>query len=165
MRNRTILFLASLLIGTGLVGFSFAGWFDLSALPEPGPLETRIATAGKRWLVYRESHARTRQEPSATPESLANGQNLFGAQCGICHGVDGRTPSEIGRTMYPRTPDLTSAEEQRWSDSELFWIVRNGIRLSGMPAFGEHLSTKEVWDLVHYVRRLQTAGQLAGNQE
>lgn len=55
----------------------------------------------------------------------------------MCHGPDGHTPTDSGRWMYPRASDLTSFPVQRYSDRELFWIVKNGIRLSGMPAFGK----------------------------
>jgi mono/diheme cytochrome c family protein len=159
MRNKTLLILALLLIGAVLAGASLAIPFHLSALPEPGPFETYVATKWKRWLVHRESHTGASQEPSATSESLANGQMIFGLQCGISHGSDGHTPTDIGRAMYPRAVDLGAAEVQHWSDPELFWIVRNGIRLSGMPAFGKQLSNKQIWDLVHYVRRLQALAQ------
>jgi mono/diheme cytochrome c family protein len=56
--------------------------------------------------------------------------------------------------MYPRAADLGSAEVQRYSDRELFWIVKNGIRLSGMPAFGKVESDEAIWDLVRFVRTL-----------
>jgi mono/diheme cytochrome c family protein len=56
--------------------------------------------------------------------------------------------------MYPRASDLTSPEVQRYSDGELFWIVKNGIRLSGMPAFGRVESDEHIWNLVHYVRTM-----------
>jgi mono/diheme cytochrome c family protein len=56
--------------------------------------------------------------------------------------------------MYPRAADLTSRDSQFYSDRELFWIVKNGIRLSGMPAFGKVESDGHIWDLVLYVRSL-----------
>jgi mono/diheme cytochrome c family protein len=57
--------------------------------------------------------------------------------------------------MYPRASDLTSPAVQGYSDSELFWIVKNGIRLSGMPAFGKVESDEHIWNLVHYLRTLR----------
>jgi mono/diheme cytochrome c family protein len=57
--------------------------------------------------------------------------------------------------MYPRASDLTSFPVQRYSDRELFWIVKNGIRLSGMPAFGKVESDEHIWNLVHYLRTLK----------
>jgi len=56
--------------------------------------------------------------------------------------------------MYPRAAQLASHEVQQYSDRELFWIVKNGIRLSGMPAFAKVESDEHIWNLVHYVRTL-----------
>jgi mono/diheme cytochrome c family protein len=57
--------------------------------------------------------------------------------------------------MYPRASDLTSPEVQQYRDRQLFWIVKNGIRLSGMPAFGRVESDEHIWNLVHYLRTLR----------
>ena len=62
--------------------------------------------------------------------------------------------SDAGRWMYPRAADLTSSAVQQYSDCELFWIVKNGICLSGMPAFGKVESDEHIWNLVHFVRTL-----------
>ena len=56
--------------------------------------------------------------------------------------------------MYPRAADLTSPGVQWYSDRELFWIVKNGIRLSGMPGFGRVEPDEHIWNLVHFVRTL-----------
>jgi len=56
--------------------------------------------------------------------------------------------------MYPRAADLTSRDTQSYTDQELFWIIKNGIRLSGMPAFGKVEPDEHIWDLVFYVRTL-----------
>ena len=64
--------------------------------------------------------------------------------------------------MYPRAADLTSPEVQRYSDRELFWIVKNGIRLSGMPGVGKVEPDEHVWNLVHYVRTLPGSSNPSG---
>jgi len=56
--------------------------------------------------------------------------------------------------MYPRATDLTSKEVQSYSDQELFWIINNGIRFTGMPGFGKLEMPDHIWDLVNYVRTL-----------
>lgn len=70
------------------------------------------------------------------------------------HGQDGRKPTPIGESMYPRVPNLSCAAVQRMSDRELFWVVKNGIRLSGMPGFGNLDSDQELWQMTYYVRSL-----------
>lgn len=156
MRRKTVLILTLLLTGIAIPSASFAIWFNLSALPDPGRFETYLANKGKRWLVYRESRHTVLWKPPTSAENLDNAQMIFGSECSDCHGDDGHTPSDIGKGLYPRALDLGAAEVQNWSDPELFWIIRNGIRLSGMPAFGKQLSNEEMWSLVRYLRSLRT---------
>lgn len=128
--------------------------FSLSALAEPGSAEIALANKAKRFLVGRASRHGVPDEPPKTESSLVEGDKRYGAECAMCHGMNGRALTETGRWMYPRAADLTSLEVQHYSDRELFWIVKNGVRLSGMPAFGKVESDEHIWDLVHYVRSL-----------
>ena len=134
-----------------IVGFT---QIKLDALQEPGHLETVLATRAKHFLVHRSSRQDIPPAPPNLQASIEEGDKLFGTECAACHGMDGRKPTEAGRWMYPRAADLTSAAVQQYSDRELFWIVKNGIRLSGMPAFGKVESDEHIWNLVHYVRTL-----------
>lgn len=137
-----------------LVGGVMASQFNLSALPEPGRMETLLVTKGKRLLIRRASRGEIPPPPKDMKASLAEGDKVFGTDCSECHGNSGRKPTDAGRWMYPRAADLGSTEIQMYSDPELFWIVKNGIRLSGMPAFGRVESDENIWDLVHFVRTL-----------
>ena len=127
----------------------------LDALQEPGQVETFLATLVKHLLVRRSSREGIPPAPTNLQASIEEGDKLYAIDCSMCHGSDGHTPSDSGRWMYPRASDLTSPVVQRYSDRELFWIVKNGIRLSGMPAFGRVESDEHIWNLVHYVRTLQ----------
>jgi len=149
LKIAAFVFASVALIG-GLIAFSF----NLSALPEPGRIETYLATKGKRLLIRRASRGQIPPPPADLNASLTEGDKLFGVECSECHGDSGRKPTDAGRWMYPRAADLGSAEVQNYSDRELFWIVKNGIRLSGMPAFGRVESDEHMWDLVHFVRTL-----------
>ena len=127
----------------------------LDALQEPGQVETFLATTVKHLLVRRSSREGIPPAPTNLQESIAEGDKLYATDCSMCHGPDGHIPSDSGRWMYPRASDLTSPMVQRYSDRELFWIVKNGIRLSGMPAFGRVESDEHIWNLVHYVRTMR----------
>jgi mono/diheme cytochrome c family protein len=131
--------------------------FTLSALPEPGRTETFVANRVKHFLVRRSSREGIPPAPADRQSSIKEGEKLFGTECAACHGTSGHRPTDAGRWLYPRSADLTSPDSQSYSDRELFWIVKNGIRLSGMPAFGKVESDEHVWDLVHYVRSLPKA--------
>ena len=131
--------------------------FNLTALEEPGRLETLVADRGRHFLIHRASRRGIPPPPADIKASIASGSVLYGLECGMCHGPDGHAQTAMGKWMYPRAADLTSADVQRYSDDELFWIIQNGIRLSGMPAFGKVESEQHMWNLVHYVRTLPRA--------
>ena len=116
--------------------------FRLTALQEPGPFETRIANQAKHSTIRR---------ASSTGRA---GATHYGLDCNMCHGVDGHAQTAPGRWMYPRATDLTSKEVQSYSDQELFWIIKNGIRFTGMPAFGKVETADNIWGLVNYMRTL-----------
>ena len=151
MRSRivwTIVALAGLLIVISLTRF------NLTALPEPGHVETRAANLAKRVLIYRASRQPIPPRPLDIKASVDNGSTHYGLECSICHGTDGHTQAPLGRWMYPRPADLSGSQVQTYSDQELFWIIQNGIRFTGMPAFGKVESPDHIWDLVNYVRTL-----------
>lgn len=131
-----------------------ASRMNISALATPGRIETRLATIAKHQIVARQAAKVLVAEPAPSETSANTGQVLFSIECASCHGKDGRSPTHIGQSMYPRVPDLGSAEIQSWSDSQLFWIIENGIRLSGMPGFRKFNTDEQLWHLVHYIRRL-----------
>ncbi len=126
----------------------------ISALPEPGQFETSIATKAKDWYISREVRRSVPPAPENSASSVAEGETLFGMGCATCHGQDGRKPTPIGQSMYPRVLDLGSPEVQGMSDRELFWVIKNGIRLSGMPGFAKIESDEQIWELTYYVRSL-----------
>ncbi|MBZ5701115.1 MAG: cytochrome c [Acidobacteriia bacterium] len=163
--KRSLLRVMSLFAFLLLVGGVAAFQFNLSALPEPGRMETLLAAKGKRFLIRRASRGVVPPPPTDRNASLTAGDKLFGTECSECHGYSGRKPTDAGRWMYPRAADLGSAEVQGYSDRELFWIVKNGIRLSGMPAFGRVESDKQIWDLVHFVRTLPANANPKGERD
>ena len=78
----------------------------------------------------------------------------FADHCAICHGNDGNGDTMIGRGLYPKPPDLREPETQKLSDGELFWVIENGVRFTGMPAFSSPGMQDESWKLVHFIRHL-----------
>jgi hypothetical protein len=154
MRSRTIwimLACGGLLAGKGVTHFS------LTALQEPGPLETRIANLGKHFVIRLASRQDAPSTPVDAKASAEGGGTRYGLNCGMCDGVDGRAQTPSGRWMCPRATDLTSKQVQSYSDQETFWIIENGIRFTGMPAFGEVETPDHIWVLANYVRMLASA--------
>lgn len=128
---------------------------NLTALEEPGHFETLVSNRVIHAAVRRADRRRMPPRPMDVDASAASGRIRYSSECGICHGSDGRSQTPIGRWMYPRAADLTSEQVQSFSDQELFWIIQNGIRFTGMPAFGKVESGDQIWNLVNYVRTLR----------
>ena len=153
---------AGALVLLAAIALAALSQFSLSALPEPGRMETSLAKRAKRYLVRRSSREGIPPAPDDRQAATREGERLFGTECGACHGASGRNPTDAGRWMYPRAADLTSPDVQAYSNREIFWIIKNGIRLSGMPAFGKVESDEHIWDLAFYVRTLPTRAAPAG---
>jgi mono/diheme cytochrome c family protein len=89
-----------------------------------------------------------------TAEIVSQGQEVFLGSCAQCHGAEARGDTNVGRNMSPPAMDLTSAHVQHWSDAELFWIIQNGVRLTGMPSWKSSISDDDTWKLVRYIHNL-----------
>ena len=124
----------------------------ISAADEPTLIETGIARAMRHFAVPLKLREAKNPIP-LTPAVLAEGREHFADHCAACHGNDGKGAG-IGARMYPKAPDMTLAETQSLSDGELFAIIENGVRLTGMPAFGDGSGGKSTWALVHFIRHL-----------
>jgi mono/diheme cytochrome c family protein len=129
----------------------------LAALQGPGRLETLVSNRVTRFVIRRSSHRGIPPRPPDVKASIESGRTRYESECGICHGSDGRGKTPLGRWMYPRAADLTSEQVQSFSDQELFWIIQNGIRFTGMPAFGKVETGDQIWNLVNYVRTMRGA--------
>jgi mono/diheme cytochrome c family protein len=156
VRTRTKIVLgvvvAMLIIATGVFASMIRRGF--SAHEEPSRVEAVMARAVRHWAVP--SDLRDMKNPvPLTPQVLADGRAHFADHCAGCHGNDGKGAA-TGKSMYPKTPDMTLAATQTLSDGELFSIIENGVRLTGMPGFGNGTAESAYgsWALVHFIRHL-----------
>lgn len=130
-----------------------AGLVDFSASHAPGRLEERLAAFALNRSIERRA-PRVVNPVAGSRAAAEAGLVLFKTHCVACHGAPGVDPTEAGASLNPPAPGLTLARVQARSDGELKWIVSNGIRMTGMPAFGASRSEEEVWQLVAALRRL-----------
>jgi mono/diheme cytochrome c family protein len=93
--------------------------------------------------------------PQASEEEIREGFRFYNEACVYCHGAPGKDPTDIGKGLNPEPPYLPDVVA-RWSSAELFWIAKNGIRMTGMPAFGSTHKDEEIWKVVAFVQRLPT---------
>jgi mono/diheme cytochrome c family protein len=153
-RSTLILILVLAVIGLAVAAVASILHDGLSARATPSALETVLARNAHVLAIPHD--ARAAQNPvAASPENLREARLHFADHCATCHGNDGRGDSMMGKGLYPKPPDLSAAETQKLSDGELFWIIENGVRFTGMPAFGgEHGSQQDSWKLVLFIRHL-----------
>ena len=125
-----------------------------SARDPPSRLEAAVAQAMRGWSIPRA--AKRRVNPIATtPQSLLAARAHFADHCAQCHANDGSGKTEMGANLYPKPPDMRARATQRKSDGELFYIIQNGVRLTGMPAWGEPgRDDDDTWKLVAFIRTL-----------
>lgn len=144
-----------------MLGFLAAGTIaaisihhGFSARDQPSWLEAKIARAMRRWAVP--IRAKQLVNPvSGTREDLADARAHWADHCASCHANDGSGDTSIGRNLYPKAPDMRAAPTQDLSDGELYYVIQNGIRLSGMPAWGQAVDDDEdSWRLVTFIRHL-----------
>jgi mono/diheme cytochrome c family protein len=125
-----------------------------SAHDEPSTIEATMARSMRHWAVP--ADLRDEKNPvELTPEVLAEARAHFADHCAGCHGNDGKGGG-MGAQMYPKAPDMTQQPTQSLADGELFSIIENGIRLTGMPGFGSGTAESAYgsWTLVHFIRHL-----------
>ena len=135
--------------------FLYVRTTGLSARGKPGAAETRLARTVRGLAISRDARERENPVPRSE-EALAQGRAHFADHCATCHANDGSGNIEMGRNLFPPAPDMRLTATQDLTDGELFWIIENGIRFTGMPAWSTGTTEGEVasWQLVHFIRKL-----------
>jgi mono/diheme cytochrome c family protein len=148
-----------LVLAAALLVLCGGGWLALrrgfSAREKPSPLEAFVA-GRVRLLGVTAQHGLAVNPVASSAEVMGRARAHFADHCATCHANDGSGETAIGRNLYPRAPDMRKQATQSLSDGQIFWIIKNGVRLTGMPAWGA--DTKEddrvTWELVHFIRHL-----------
>jgi len=157
--KRGTIFLLLLVIALGLLVAAAVNILHdgFSARAQPSALEAAIARNARKMAMPANEH-NTKNPIPDSPEVQREARLHFADHCAICHGNNGAGDTQIGHGLYPKPPDLRADETQKLSDGDIFWIIENGVRLTGMPAFGgagsEHGDTDSSWKLVRFIRHL-----------
>lgn len=127
------------------------------ARKQPSAAETRVARALRHMAIPKAD--RDEENPwkdSATTEVMKGAQEHFADHCAQCHGNDGSGNTDMGKGLYPKAPDMRLPATQNLSDGELYYIIRNGVPLTGMPGWGDpHFDQDDdSWQLVLFIRHL-----------
>lgn len=137
-----------LLAGTCIIWMS-----GCTANKKPSKVEATLANMAKDVVIPIEARSKKNPLPS-NEQTLNEGRELYVQSCALCHGTDGHSRTNLGRGMYPPAMDLTSPHVQHWNDAELFWIIQNGVRLTGMPSWKSSITETDSWKLVHFLHEL-----------
>jgi mono/diheme cytochrome c family protein len=155
LHNRIVVGLVLAMALMAVAAFGYLRGTGLRAGGEPAGLEARLARAARSFAIPRA--ARERANPvAASAGAIAAGLTHYADHCAVCHANDGSGETDFGNGMYPPPPDMRLDATQQLTDGELFYIIENGVRFTGMPAFAsEHAGgEEETWQLVHFIRRL-----------
>lgn len=136
-----------------LVG-PYTGLLDVSADSRPSAVAAWFLGATRRHSVSFHA-ARIAVPDLSAPARIAEGAEHYRDMCAGCHGAPGVERDEIGKGLEPRPPSLSASSCDDERARTTFWIVKHGIRMTGMPAFGRTHSDKKIWDIVAFVCRLQ----------
>ena len=139
-----------LVVACGLI-YHGARTHGFSARKKPNAVEAFLAKNIRRFVVPYGTKAR-KNPLVADPILVAEARDHFADHCAGCHANDGSGRTDIGQNLYPPAPDMRSGYTQELTDGELFYIIKEGIRLSGMPGWGGE--DEENWKLVLFIRHL-----------
>jgi len=133
--------------------FLYTGWYDVAATTPHWEITSWILSEARdRSIAY---HSRGIQAPSLKDSKMVKtGFEEYHAMCRLCHGAPGYAPTEISRGLNPKPPDLGSEDAQSLRAGEVYWTVRNGIKMTGMPGFGPTHDENELWAIVGFVKRI-----------
>ena len=126
-----------------------------STREQPTTMERWVARTTRALAMPADAKSRMNPIPNS-PEAIADGRAHWADHCFSCHANDGSGDIVLGKHLYPPAPDMRLPATQQLTDGELFYIIQNGIRLTGMPAWGNGSNHDETdsWKLVHFIRHL-----------
>lgn len=153
-RRRWLGWIIGIIVVLGIlkVLFIYSGIFNVAATyPDSAPVAWALSTIMDNSV---KRHSRGIEAPQLDdPAMIRTGLSHYQQMCVGCHGAPGVPIGAVGRGLNPDPPELTEAAGD-WKPNELFWITKNGVRMSGMPAWGVTHSDKEIWAIVAFTRKL-----------
>lgn len=153
---KTAAFLFLPLVGLAILMLLLQGR-GVSARQQPSAIEARAALWMRSWMTP-STYKGLKNPVSATEEHFIAAREHYADHCASCHANDGSGNTDMGRNLYPKAPDMRLPRTQQLSDGELFYLIENGVMLTGMPGWstGTPEGEKASWQLVHFIRRLPT---------
>ena len=152
---RLAAWLAAITIAAAVIVMLVLQGRGVSSRPQPSAVESRLALFMRGWLTP-STYKGLKNPVSDTEENFIAAREHFADHCASCHANNGSGDTEMGRSLYPKAPDMRLPRTQQLSDGEMFYFIENGIRLTGMPALstGTPEGERASWQLVNFIRRM-----------
>ena len=141
-------------LGAGAIIFAWFGIYNVAATePHWGITSFFIEMLRDRSIAVRSGDIRV---PNINDEKLSKaGFSHYHEMCRLCHGAPGYPQAEFAEGLYPPPPSMTSGDiQEALNDAKIYWIVKHGIKLTGMPAFGPTHDEEELWGLVALAKEM-----------
>lgn len=148
---KTTIVLVVVIVVAVFTVFVYLGIYNVAATKPHTELASKVFEVVKTRSI--QVRAKNITPPSSSDNDIIKGAHYYEEMCATCHGAPGINPSEIGKGLNPKPPDLEKSAG-RWNSKELFWILKHGIKMTGMPAFGPTHTDKELWSIVAFIERL-----------
>jgi hypothetical protein len=137
----------------GGLGFAMLGFFPTRADVPPPAIEHRLANSALDASMERHAPRVTNPLPP-TDQNLEDGMKIYTMNCALCHGALDRKPSPLVNSFYPPAPNLITdpPDDPEW---HLFYVIRTGVRYTGMPAWEKTLSEPDMWKVTALLSHLE----------
>jgi len=143
---------AVVVLVVGALIATYSGAYNVAATsPDAGIVAWLLSTNMQRSVAARAGSVSAPGEFS--DQQARQGYRIYKGTCVLCHGGPGKDPADIAKGLNPEPPYLPDTVA-RWSSAELFWIIKNGIKMTGMASYGAVHNDEEIWSLVAFIRRL-----------
>ncbi|WP_414439174.1 c-type cytochrome [Burkholderia sp. 22PA0106] len=135
----------------GALGVIYSGWYDVSAIPPHDPIVAWALHSTYENSLHRHARGIVAPPDLMSDANIAAGARRYAATCVACHGAPGEPPGPIARGILPGAPLLLDAK-RRNTPPLMFWTIRNGVRMTAMPAFGKTFSDQDIWQLAAFLK-------------
>ena len=140
-------------IAGGLYFYLSRGFANLSAEQQPSALEEKLATGAMD--ASTERHAPKVKNPiSPIDANLISGVKLYKSNCAVCHGSPLNPSADVGQALYPRAPQFLK-DVPDMPENQNFYIIKHGVRWTGMPAWGKIMTDSEIWEVALFLSRME----------
>jgi len=149
-----------LVLTAGAYIFITHGWIPANADAKPGFLETWAAHKSLRATIQREMPIGP--VPIAlTDANVIAGIKLYSANCAVCHGASDAQASNIATGLFQHAPQLARHDVTDDSEGKIYWFIKHGVRLTGMPSFSDSLTEDQIWQVVLFLKHMNSLSHKA----